>query len=279
MKHNHFLRLACCAALLLSLTLLCSCGGSVSPTEPVSENTPPLTVTVTVPEGTCCTQIATLLEEKGVCSAADFLTAVNNPENLALIPCTLGEQDARAFLLEGYVFPDTYEFYSNCSGQAALERFLENTRQKLTDTYQARAEELGYTMDEILSIASVIQEEAGNPKDMPMVSSVIHNRLNSYNFPYLQCDVSILYLEDYVKPYFSEEEYSTITYAYNLNTKRKGLPAGPITNPGTDAIEAALYPADSDYYFFVTDSDNNYYYAETWEGHKRNCRLAGIEGY
>ncbi len=280
MNHKFSLRFFCCAVLFLCLLLMAACGGSGDTAEPgASAPSAPLTVTVAVPEGTCSTQIASLLEENGVCAASEFLSAVNNPENLALLPVTLTEQDERAFLLEGYIFPDTYEFYTDCSGQAALERFLENTRVKLTQTYQTRAEELGFTMDEVLSIASIIQEEAGNPVNMPMVSSVIHNRLQSSRYPYLQCDVAIRYLEDYVKPYFSPEQYDTITYAYNINSKRKGLPAGPITNPGTDAIEAALYPADSDYYFFVTDSEENYYYAETWEGHKQNCHTAGIAGY
>ncbi len=238
------------------------------------------TVTVTIPEGTPCIEIAELLEEKGVCSKQEFLDAVANPENKAKIPGVIENDSERPYLLEGYIFPDTYEFYAGCSGQAALDRFLENADRKINrDDYRERADELGLTMDEVIIIASIIQEEAGNPANMKGVSSVIHNRLNSRDFPRLQCDVAVAYLQKYVKPYYDRETYSVYCDYYNIVTDRKGLPAGAISNPGTDAIEAALYPDDTDYYYFVTDEDENYYYAETWSEHKANCRKAGIPGY
>lgn len=280
MKH---LKTPVCVILCLSFMLASACSGRNTPesetqTEIISESVMN-TVTVTVPEGTTCSQIAFLLEEKGVCSAQDFMAAASDPENLPLIPVSIENADERAFLLEGYIFPDTYEFYLNSSGQAALKRFTDNLGSKLKPEYFERAEELGFTMDEIITIASIIQEEAGNPADMNGVSSVIHNRLDSYDYPYIQCDVAIVYLEKYVKPYFSEEEYDELTYNYNIVSKKRGLPAGAITNPGTAAIEAALYPADTDYYYFVTDSDGNYYYAVTYSQHRVNCRKAGIPGY
>ena len=279
---RHFKTLTCILLCLLFL-LAAACSGKGSPepetqSETYTENTVN-TVTVTVPEGTSASQIAVLLEEKGVCSADDFLSAVKDEANLSLIPGSIENADERAFLLEGYLFPDTYEFYLNSSGQAALKRFTDNLNSKLRPEYYERAEELGYTMDEIITIASIIQEEAGNPADMNNVSSVIHNRLDSYDYPYIQCDVAIAYLERYVKPYFTEDEYEEITWNYNIFSKRKGLPAGAITNPGVAAIEAALYPADTDYYYFVTDEDGNYYYAVTYSEHCVNCRKAGIKGY
>lgn len=266
-----------CAAAVISL----SACGSGSSGEPVTESTAPaapLTVSVTIPEGSCCVQAAAILEENGVCSSESFLEAVNNEANLALIPWELEEKEERPFLLEGYVFPDTYEFYTGRDGQYALERILENTGVKITPVMAERAGELDYSIDEILSIASIIQEEAGHAKDMPYVSSVIHNRLDSPDYPYIQCDVAIRYLEDQVKPFFSEDEYSRICDFYNINSKRKGLPAGPITNPGLDAINAALEPPESDYYFFVTDDEGNYYFAETYSEHRENCKKAGIGG-
>ena len=280
MKH---LKTAICILLCLSFLLTAACAGKSQPepetrTEIYSENALN-TVTVTIPEGTSASQIAELLEENGVCSADDFLAAVKDENNLSLIPESIENADERAFLLEGYIFPDTYEFYLNSSGQSALKRFTDNLNTKLKPEYYERAEELGYTMDEIIIIASIIQEEAGNPVNMKDVSSVIHNRLNSYDYPYIQCDVAIAYLERYVKPYFTEEEYEEITWNYNIVSKRKGLPAGAITNPGVAAIEAALYPTDTDYYYFVTDDDSNYYFAETYSQHCVNCRKAGIPGY
>lgn len=280
MKHRLLSRVSAavfCAAAVISLSA-CGSGSSGKLTTKATEPAAPPTVSVTIPEGSCCVQAAAILEESGVCSSESFLAAVNNEENLALIPWELEEKEERPFLLEGYVFPDTYEFYTGRDGQYALERILENTKVKITPVMAERAGELDYSIDEILSIASIIQEEAGHAKDMPYVSSVIHNRLDSPDYPYIQCDVSIRYLEDQVKPFFTEDEYSRICDFYNINSKRKGLPAGPITNPGLDAINAALEPPESDYYFFVTDEEENYYFAETYSEHRENCKKAGIGG-
>lgn len=281
MKIKRILR-GCVCALCVAAVLLCSACSLFSSEQPTEQKTTkiegPLTVSVTLPEGSTCVQIAATLEENGVCGADEFIAAVNDESNLALLPISIDNSDERAFLLEGYVFPDTYEFYCNTSGQSALEKFLENTRAKLTDSFLQRATDMGYTLDEIITLASIIQEEAGDPDEMPNVSAVIHNRLDSSDYPYIQCDVAVVYLETYVKPYFSDDEYDDICDLYNIVRKRKGLPAGAITNPGIDAIEAALYPSDTDYYYFVTDSDGNYYYAETYSQHRDNCEIAGISG-
>lgn len=241
------------------------------PTEPTTSNV----VRVTFPEGSTVSQIAQLLEENGVCSAAEFMAAANNPLSNEGYGFAIPNPEERAFLLEGYVFPDTYEFYRNESASAALSRFLNNTQAKLDDKVLSRCSELGYTVDEILTLASIIQEEAGDPSEMGKVSSVIHNRLNSISFPRLQCDVATFYLRDYVKPYVDEVRYNELIELYNTYNC-EGLPAGPITNVGMDAINAALYPEDTDYYYFVTDSSGEYLYAETWSGHLENCDKAGI---
>lgn len=233
------------------------------------------TVTVTFPEGYTVTQIAELLEDNGVCTAVDFLSAANDISSLDYkFISEIENTDKRAFALEGYIFPDTYEFYLNESAQKALSRFLKNTEKKLTVDMYDKAEKLGYSMDEILIIASVIQKEAGIKSEMNKVSSVIHNRLNdSYNK--LECDVTINYLTKYVIPYLDGD---TDRYNEYYNTyKCKGLPAGAICNPGIDAINAALEPAETKYMFFVTDKTDTskYYYAETYKEHLENCKTAG----
>ena len=254
---------------------LCSCSVN-NPKEPEETvSTTSNVVRVTFPEGSTVSQIALLLEENGVCSAEEFMAAANNPLSLEGFDFNIPNPGERAFLLEGYVFPDTYEFYRNESATNALKRFLKNTNTKLTDEIKARCDELGYTVDEILTLASIIQEEAGNPAEMGKVSSVLHNRLESNRFPRLQCDVATFYLRDYVKPYVDEIRYEELIDLYNTYNC-EGLPAGPITNVGIDAINAALYPDDTDYYYFVTDSDGEYYYAETWAEHLDNCDIAGI---
>ncbi len=203
------------------------------------------------------------------------MAEANNPLHLESFSFALANPDERSFLLEGYLFPDTYEFYRNESAASAIKRFLKNTKAKLTDEIAARCNELGYTVDEILTLASIIQEEAGDPAEMGKVSSVLHNRLNSSRFPRLQCDVATFYLRDYVKPYVDEIRYEELVELYNTYNC-DGLPAGPITNSGIDAINAALYPEDTDYYFFVTDSEGAYLYAETWNEHQENCDVAGL---
>ncbi len=263
------------AVLLCVLSVLafsaCSSGrGSENPVQTTSN-----VVRVTFPEGSTVSQIAALLEENGVCSAADFIAEADNPLNLEGFAFSIPNPQERAFLLEGYLFPDTYEFYRNESASSVIKRFLKNTQAKLNEEVVLRCEELGYTVDEILTLASIVQEEAGDPAEMGKVASVIHNRLSSKSYPRLQCDVATFYLRDYVKPHKTEQEYEALTELYNTYSCY-GLPAGPITNSGMDAVNAALYPEDTDYYFFVTDSGGAYYYAETWAEHLENCDMAGI---
>ncbi len=274
--------------LALSLILFLSfgaCGNNknqVTPSDaPKGTTTVSNTVRVTFPEGYTAKQIAEKLEENGVCAAKDFMALLQGDYYKALdygfITDFKNAQD-KAFVLEGYIFPDTYEFYKGESAELALSRFLKNADTKLAEEYYFRAAELGYTMSEIITLASIIQEEAGDPKEMPLVSSVLHNRLNSPAYGKLQCDVTINYVNDCItdSPYISGD---TSRYAQLYNTyKCEGLPAGAICNPGIDAIKAALYPEESNYFFFVTDNDWNYYYAETYAEHKKNCNAVGLEG-
>lgn len=244
-------------------------------------NTPQITedpniATVTFPEGLTVTEIAVKLEENNVCSQDEFLNAVNNPTEELLQELGIHNRYERIFTLEGYVFPDTYEFYKGENATSVLQRFIDNYKSKITENDKQRASELGYTMDEILTIASIIQEEAGRPDQDYKVSSVLHNRLNSGTK--IECDVTIAYLEDHCAPYLpfgltdaNRENYNTY--------KCPALPKGPICNPGYAAIQAALYPEQTSYLFFVTDAEWNYYYASTWDEHVANCRTAEIPGY
>ncbi len=239
-----------------------------------------LTVTVTFPEGYTVTEIAGLLQENNVCSAAEFIALTNDTAFLDTLSYSfiggIAEAKKRPFVLEGYIFPDTYEFYRNEGAEAALRRFLDNTEKKLTSEYKAKAKQLGYTTDEIITLASIIQEESSEHKHMANVSSVIHNRLESPDYGRLECDVAIHYIKNTVEPspYISFNA-DTLWESYDIY-EHPGLPLGPICNPGTNAIEAALAPAETNYFFFVTDEDWNYYFNETWEAHDTKCRELGI---
>ena len=279
-------RIAPLLAAVLSLALLlCACGktpvleeSSAVPTSEVTTTEDPV-VRVMFPEGYTTVEIAERLEENGVCAATDFMEAVKDAAAVQNSYGFLAGTDfsKRAYALEGYVFPDTYDFYRGESAKNALARFLKNMNAKLTDERKARAAELGYTMDEIITLASIVQEECGDPKEMANVSSVLHNRLESPDYGMLQCDVTIHYVNDRItdSPYLSGD---TSQFAALYNTyKVRGLPEGAICCPGIDAIDAALYPTDSNNFFFVTDADMNYYYAETYAKHLENCRMCGID--
>ncbi len=252
------------------------------------------TATVTFPEGFTVVQIAEKLEEKGVCSAQEFIALTNDADYITSLGYTFTEfipGSQRAFLMEGYLFPDTYEFYLNDSAENVLKKILLNTSSKLKPEYFLRAKELGYTLDEIISLAAIIQEESYSAESMNLISSVLYNRLNSSTK--LECDVTIKYLESYVvrSPYLKElieeekgreitedellSETDKFRALYNV-FKCPAIPEGPITCPGTAAIEAALYPAESDYFFFVTDEEKNFYFNETWEGHVKKCKELGL---
>ena len=271
--------------LLFALAILATSVGKVDipflTTKPAeTAPTEPLTVTVTLPEGFTVVQIAEKLEENKVCSASEFIALTNNYEYIQTLGYSftdlITEPENRAFYLEGYIFPDTYEFYKGESPERALRRFLDNTDRKLTAEYKQRAKALGYTLDEIITLASIVQEESFTNASVKNVASVLHNRLASPSFRRLQCDVTIHYINDYVtnSKHLSGD---TSVYAELYNTyKCDGLPAGPITNPGLAAIEAALYPAETDYYYFVTDGNWNYYYSSTYAQHQAKCRELGL---
>lgn len=237
-------------------------------------------VRVTFPEGYTVYQYGKLLEEKGVCSKEDFYKAANTPVEGVEIPTN----EERVFLLEGYLFPDTYDFYKNESAESVIQRFIDNYNSKVTDEMKSRAESLGYTMDEMLTLASIIQKECDcDINECRNVSSVFHNRLAQSKESYLGSDVTYFYLKnmaDYLGGSDSEKfDYFLMKY-YTYRNYRKGLPAGAICNPGIKAIEAALSPNDTDYRYFLTDeSGEKFYYAETFEQHQKNGKLAGLEGF
>lgn len=275
---KHFFRFT---ALTLSLVLvLSSCSGvsqstdesgSASAQTSETDNT----VRVTFPEGYSVSQIAAKLEKNNVCSAVEFMNEANNSDYLSQFSIDISNPDERSFLLEGYLFPDTYDFYIDESASSVIKKFLRNTDNKFSDEYRQRAAQLGYSEDEILNMAAIIQIESGGSAQAGKVASVLHNRLNSSEFKRLQCDATVSYLKNSVKPYVDESRYDELCELYNTYMCY-GLPAGPITNPGITAIEAALWPEETDYYYFVTDSDGAYHYARTYEEHQSNCADAGI---
>ncbi len=245
---------------------------------------PDNTVTVTFPEGYTIVQIAQKLEQSKVCSAQAFLEACKKPA----AGIELDNADDRVFLLEGYIFPDTYEFYLESDARSVVDKFIENYNSKITDEMKQRAKTLGYTMDQMMALASVIQKECDADIDeCANVSSVFHNRLKDpASFPKLESDVTTFYVSQNLKDVIGyqdgvalENQNDEVKKYMELYSTyyREGLPVGPICNPGLKAINAALHPADTNYVFFLTDkSGEHFYYASTIAEHNANGVKAGL---
>lgn len=249
------------------------------------------TVTVMIPEGYNAQQIGQLLEENLVCRADDFEKYYRSKLEKYDFEEQITVTENRFYALEGYLFPDTYEFYviddlpdkpsmdtSQYAKQAA-EKMYSNFQNKITKKMYARAKELGMTFDDVVTLASIIQKEGTNEENMANISSVFHNRLeNMYEYPHLQSDTTDNYIEDVIRPNIPSSSlalYENVITAYDTYTC-EGLPAGPICSPGLEAINAALYPAETDYYYFLSSSDGVFYYASTVEKHEQNIIDAAL---
>ena len=229
------------------------------------------TVWVTFTEGMTVDQMADLLEENGVCDADDFREEVMSGADYGYdFEQEMSTSSDIYYPLEGYLFPDTYEFYTNETPANVITRMLQNFQNKI-DTVQDQMAEMGLTQHQTITLASIIQSEAsGDPANMALVSSVYWNRLNDpENFPMLQSDPTRNYANSTILMTGQSSTYQQKAAAYDTY-RCTGLPAGPICNPGMDAILAALSPETTAYYYFISDSDGNFYFAETLEQHEAN---------
>ncbi len=240
-------------------------------------------VTVTFPEGWTVQQMGEHLEKEGVCTASAFINTLKTVDFSADYEfiAQIKNKEQRFIALEGYLYPDTYQFYKGENPTSVVKKFLNNFETRWTEEYQERADELGMTIDEVITLASIIQVEAANSEQMPGVSSVLHNRLdNTYTFPKLECDSTTAYYTKYIAPNFSSSsaDMNTMeTFRNRYDTYDNdctGLPIGAIANPGNAAISAALYPSDTGYYFFNHDVNGGIYYAVTASEHDRNVAIA-----
>ncbi len=224
---------------------------------------------ITIPEGYTTDEIIDLMVSYGIGTREGYVDAIQNYDfdYWFLDELEAGEvSEDRIYRLDGYLFPDTYQFYNASSEVTVLNKLLKRFGQIFTEEYKIQCETLGYTVDEIISLASLIEKEAGTPSEFFKVSSVFHNRLrNRANYPYLESDATIVYAiqhETGERPQLKDTTYDT---PYNTYTHR-GLPPGPIANPSASAMLAALSPADTAYYFFVSDG-NITYFSETKQQH------------
>ena len=218
-------------------------------------------VEVTITEGMTVQQIFQLLEEEGV-STVDKLNdmAANHDYAFSFLQdIPLGDPNR----LEGYLFPDTYDFYMGEDARYVINKMLVNFDSRVNDDIRAQIEETGYSIREILTIASMIEKETDGT-DRANIASVIYNRLNNPGggtAGYLNIDATI----QYVLPegeIVSEEDYHTVQSPYNTY-ENKGLPPGPIANPGMESIMAALNPNSTNYYYYALGDDGVHHFFST----------------
>lgn len=240
-------------------------------------NPPKATVKFTIPEGYTISDIARVLKEKGLLhdeqALFDACMSTVSFDTFGFINDVVKGGGSRRYYLEGYLFPDTYEAYQDASVDSILIRMLNRFNEIYTDAYIARAEELGMTMDEVVTLASLIEREAQVDSDFAKVSAVFHNRLKK-DMPLQSC-ASLSYVLNVKKYTFTEAELSTDS-PYNTY-RRAGLPIGPICNPGKAALEAALYPNESfvegEYLYFCNGNlqqSTELVFSQTYEEHQAN---------
>jgi UPF0755 protein len=218
-------------------------------------------VLVIIPEGKNLLETLSMLSEAGVAELEDLLHAAAEEEfshsYLRDIPMSPGR-------LEGYLFPDTYIFYTDWNPRSAISKMLSHFGSILTPSVRARLdvlEESGYDLNDILAIASLIQLEAATISEMRNISSVIWNRLGSSSFPTLDIDATSVYLMKLegreVNSAADVREGRQIDSPYNT-FMYNGLPPGPICSPGLEAIRAALYPYNTRYFYYALSTDRTH---------------------
>ena len=234
-----------------------------------------VTVEVSIPEGYNTQQIFQLLSENGVAPVEELEEAAANYEfvDYAFLDSDLLGDVRR---VEGYLYPDTYQFYVGRSAVAALDSMLSNFNSRvysngeLTPLFEEAAAR-GYDFSDLITIASLIEEETDGT-DRDKIASVIYNRLErpGETGGLLQIDAALVYAAGRA---ITQEDYTTLDSPYNLY-QHTGLPPTAISNPGMSSITAALQPAETDYYYYVLGADGKHVFSETLSEHQQNVAAA-----
>lgn len=233
----------------------------------------PVEIEITIPEGMRLEQVAELLEEKGIFAAADFRAALQEPYDYDFLT-----DRPEGASLEGYLFPDTYRIFNTDPPTRLVTLMLENFGTRFDTAMRRQAQEKGMTIFEVVTLASIVEKEAILDEERPLIASVYLNRLEAGMT--LDADPTVQYAIGYnarqgrwwPELYFDElkiDRLSDIDSPYNTY-RYAGLPPGPICSPGLAAIQAVLWPADTDYYYFVAKGDGSHAFARTLEEHNAN---------
>ncbi len=245
------------------------------------------TITVTIPEGLTVEQVAAIMEENSVCEAENFIKSAKEVEFTQKFLSNVDTKNKnRIYSVEGYLYPDTYNFYLSEGSVNAINRLLNEYDKHWTSEYAEKAKEIGMSMDQVVILASIVEREASKSEDRYNVASVFINRLNNSKGTggKLQSDATRWY------PYATKKELlasDKLTQAekddwINNNTgvcdtyRIKGLPPGPICTPSLNSIEAVLYHENTGYYYFCSDAKGKFYFAKTLNEHNANLKKAGL---
>ena len=241
-----------------------------------------VTVDVMIPEGYNCSQIFALLEEKGVCSAValEKYAATGELKGYWFLD---GIERGDKYCLEGFLFPDTYEFYMGDEAGRVIQKMLNAFDYRFTDRMidkfmsLNRKTGLSLSIRDVVTMASIVEKEKASDGEGYSIASVFYNRLrNSASFPFLQSDATIKYDVDYRSKGALVTDAQINASPYNTYTK-KGLPAGPIANPGLSSLDAALDPEETSYFFFIYDKGAGMHrFSKTLAEHNAWARKLGL---
>lgn len=217
---------------------------------------------VTIPEGASVRQIASLLAKEGLVDSNGFL-------QLAMDPAVASAYIPPAKTLEGFLFPDTYHFIKQEGEEAIIETMVRRFFRAFSLEDELRARQLGMSLYEIVTLASIVEKEAVVDREKPIIAGVFHNRLK--RGMRLQADPTVLYGRSKSRRGRIRTRDLRARHPYNTYV-RAGLPPGPIASPGAASLKAALYPAEVKYLYFVSKNDGTHHFSRTLEEHNRAVR-------
>ena len=226
---------------------------------------------ITVPEGLTTDEIIEIFVSEGIGTREGFVQVIEHGGDFGYgFLSEIQENQDRTYRLDGYLFPDTYFVYADSTETEIITKLLAAFDRKFDKELRKTAAEKGFTVDEVLRVASIVEREAYYRSDMPAIASVFLNRLKSRSFSHLDSDATVKYIKliggDSSAP--TAADIDRLESPYNTY-KTKGLPPGAICSPGYDAIFSVLYPADTDYYYFVSAKDKSTVFSKTYADHLR----------
>lgn len=231
--------------------------------------------TITFPEGKTCLSMAQTLEEYGYGTVEEFIQICNNESFDVDFFNYLTDSSLKFIKLEGFLYPDTYEFPLDATLYDCIEMMLKNFEEKVwTEEFKTLVNNSGYSLEEIITMASIVEKESFDGAETK-VSSVFWNRVERPiadlgAAPMLQSDTTDVWIQYVLQYYYEGRAPQDMVNAYNSDYI-EGIIVGPICNPGLVCINATLNPEPTNYYFFVTDEAKNFYWAETYYDHVINC--------